>query len=715
MRGALKHTLLAALLCVLPSFAWATQDGPPGFSTEVADAQSATHFIGRNIASATQTIDDAFWITEQAFPTTCTFAAHILNNPTGGGQWDFALLYDETALTTGANQSCQDTTGSLETTGVVCSISGSNTTCTGSINFAALNAGTGPARHSCLQVHVIENGTVSNNPSVTQVVFSCDDANGDGVSTISSTDQSSLSSDTFCGPECSTTSTLNRTYFLAPYAIGAARGGWSIDTPPTATTGQSWTIDPQVSTSALTGSQQCSDLSYTTVNDVCTIADTDQNCKYDWNTSIAVPQFGCYRYRLDETSASAGTGGEVYTFDVTADTSATFETGAFVFYGSAQTINLNTTIYARTGGAGNTSGTGALAPYNLGACSGVISMGTTPATGTWDVFLRKIANFGAGTTTDTATLCQIDTTTNTHTCSFTGASLNASQNDEISLVAVRAGGNTSSTGDVEWAVHCVESVATPTPTPTATRTPTPTPTVTATPTVTVTATPTPTRTATPTPTVTVTPTLTVTPTPTATATPVQGCCSGGADNGQICQNGITPDFYNEAGECVSCIDDLCVQPCYPLGNNACDLDSDCAPGTCVGGFCQIPCVGGVCPVGVLECAPPGTCVTGESACPTPGGSTPTPTSTATPTRTATPTPTRTATPTPTRTVTPTPTPTVTVTPTPTTTRTPTPTPTATVTPTRTAVATASCPFPTPCFAGNLDCVSTPIPTVTATP
>lgn len=530
-----RSLLAAVLLCVAAS-ALAAVDGAPVFQTEVGDTLSATHFVGRGIATTTQGDDLAFWLTNQAFPGTLKLVVDLTNSPTGGGQWDVEVLYDETALP--ASSSCQDRYGAganFESTGVICSITGGTDNCTGTVNLAAINAGTGIAAPGCLQVKLTENGTVSNNPGVTTVSFRALDANSDGIANESGYEDATIVADSDCGPDNCVLpgSVTQREFFVAPIQLREIAGAWSLDTAPGV--GQSWTIDFRGSTAALTATQRCSDLSYTTTADLCTISGTNQSCDFDLTdlSANAVPQFGCFQYRLDETTASAGTAGQTFDVDYTTDSGSPFTAGAFVLYGAANDGNANTLGLGRTAAASTLAGTHILTPYNLGDCSGIVSITDTPTAGSWDIRTEYITNFGAGSTVDSATLCDITSSGGEHTCTFTGHAIGAPANAKVQLQLVR-NGHSDTTGALTWAMHCVESLATPTPTATATLTATPTPTVTRTvtptpgtptltptPTATATATltPTPTATLTPTPTPTVTATVTPTPTATRTATP----------------------------------------------------------------------------------------------------------------------------------------------------------------------------------------------------
>lgn len=592
LRAATRSLLAALLLTLLPTVALATKDGGPNFFASSSTGFTATHYCGRGGCSTTQGADTNFWTNRQLTLTQCNVRGRLTNSP-GSGTWAVHILYHETALAVGT--SCQDNIAGLVDSGTVFTFSGAETFDSGSIDLTTVNGGIGIVAPACTQIQVVAASSPSNSGSEF-LEFDCKDTNTDGVTAFVGQSATSHSATFGAGADTNTTLTTNRTYWIAPYDISACAGAFSVDTAPGAGT---WTLTGEVSTAALGANQVCSDLTYTTVpavGNLCQVVITNQSCSFDFNTDMNVPAGGCFRYLVTETVAATGTAGQTYSMHCSADAAATFETGAATIHGSDSSQNLTTLRMGSVAGAFNTTGSRIIGPYALGTCSGTVAIATNPNAGTFDISLeRNSAGACTGSTgyTNTGTLCSISTTQKT--CSFTGAALNSAAGDCLAVVGTRAGGNTATTGDIEWDVNCVEAVATPTPT------------VTATPTLTATPTPTVTATLTPTPTVTITPTPTITVTPTPTFTPV------------------------------------------------------------------------------------------ETETPTPTVTT-TPTPTATPTRT--PTPTRTATPTATRT--PTPTPTRTETPTPT----PTPTVTKTPTPTRT------CPFPTPCLFGNLDCVATPIPTVT---
>lgn len=780
--------VLLVLAMLLSSVrASATVDGRSVFNaTGGAGTLTTTFYAGRNSFTGTQTNEDVFWMAEEAY-TKCYIDTWIGGNPGTGKSWDVHLLYDESALA--STTSCQDNTANMEDSGTVYSISGSSTTGSGSIDLTTVNAGTGIAAHSCLQLKFVPHSACNggsnagaactassecpsstcgapSDASTPVISIACETANGagNGAGAVNGTSGSSFTATAYLGPNASTTVGAITTYWIAPIAIEGAAGGIGLDTAPGNT--QSWTIDFEQSTAALTGTQVCTDLSYTRVDNLCTISGTTgQSCNWATDTTnISVPQYGCYRLRMEETSASTGTAGQTWALHLSPDTSTPLETGSFWFGGSTA-VNFSTTrMGGSAAGAFNSSGAHVRTPFALGTnASGVVSVTGAPTAGTYDV---KVEYFNSDTATcqsssgltTTSTLCSINTSTNTHTCTWT-ADLSAIPAHRCMAMILVKNGSTDDPGTISWAFHADELLgSTPTPTATATPTPTktatPTPTLSPTPTVTVTPTRTPepcgnvvgqafcsafgecagegcscsgasyppcacvcpTETPTPTPTNTAptpTATATATPTPTATATPEFGCCPGGTRNGRSCTK---PRNDCECNETFSPGNPYCSEP---GSDDNCGYSNPvgCACSGLIGTICFDP-IG--CPLGDAH-----TCLITEIGnvcnsnhcssdadcallCPDGDGGflecdigtdsciypTPTPTVTRTPTPTVTVTPVVTVTPT--------------RTPTPTRTRTPTPTPT--VTPTRTATPTPTCPPQ-----GRICTVENPCPTYTRTP
>jgi len=513
VRGVLA--CVVALLLTAASASANTSDGPGIFTASAGTSLAATFFQGRNSASSTQTGAGVFWTNNQGpLSGVCSVAVELGAAPGGATSWDVHLLYDETALA--ASESCQATTANLKDSGTICTITGAAKTCTGTVTLSSVNAGTGIAVGGCLQIEYVRNGATTAT-STEFVSLACKDANGDGIENYSSNSTTSVNATAFLGPLVSTAAS-NNTFYVAPIAVNQCAGNVSLTTAPGA--GNSWALDAVVSTGALGATQQCTDLTYTTTALSATIANTDKSVKFASTSTFTVPQFGCFQTRLRRVSAAAtGTGGEVFGLDCTPDTSGTVATGAGSWFGGAASQSFGTVRMGVTAGAFNTgTGTRIVAPYDLGTCSGIVSMNSAPSAGTWDIALEKgdqagAACTGSGSYTATSVLAQINTTQ--HTATFTGAALNATKGTCVALIATR-NGHSDATGLLTWAVDCTTLSATATPTPTATATPTPTATATATATPTLTTTATPTRTATPT--ITATPTATPTPTATATAT-----------------------------------------------------------------------------------------------------------------------------------------------------------------------------------------------------
>lgn len=744
---------LSVLSWAAPS--WGAADGPNTFFS--AAAATSSEFWAGVGSSTSQTNAAAWWVAGQSY-TAFAGSVTLSSAPGSGKSWAFELLYNESA--TAAGDSCSSNLSPYVSSGTLCTISGTDKSCTFSVDLTALNSGTGVAAGSCFQLHATPSGSPTS-PSNEVAVLRGVPASGDGLTEYVGMSTLNTAATAYCGPSCSTTSGSNATYWVAAKDIEAIAVYFDVNTAPGS--GQSWTVDLQYSTTALGSSNQCSDLSYNTINDICTISGTDKSCKnLTIDNSISLSAGSCFRLRLEETSASAGTTGEHYTVVASSDNSSPYQSLAFGLNGQTSG-NTSETLYlgSNNGGATNNVRFSRL-NKTLASCNAVTTLANTP-TSSWDVSFVYSNSPPSGTQncseailagSTTVSCCTINNGDNN--CKCNNVAVAAAANSCFSLKMVETG--TNDPGQQLWDVQCAEDMgATPTPTPTSTPTPIGTPTVTPTPTRTPVAcglvegaafcaaygvcegegcvcssanyppcscvcpTPTATRTATPTgvtptPTETPTDTPTLTPTPTPTETPQFGCCPDGPRKGKSC---VKP--FNDC-ECNTTFDPE--RPyCSELGSDEnCRLENPigCACEGSIGTICYDP-IG--CPLGdthqclITEignvCFQGGHCTSREDCtleCPDGSGgfldcdigtdSCIYPTPTPTPTRTPTPTPTNTteATPSPTRTYKPTRTPTIT------------PTPTLTATPTPSA--TPTCAFPTPCYAGNDACIATPLPTAT---
>jgi len=580
---------LVTLLFGFTSPLFATVDGPPLFSGQSSASQTATFYAGDRSVSTTQTSESVWWVTTQAYTIVKgRFTVNIAPGIAASGKaWDVELLYNEAA--TAGSASCTSDLTPYVSSGVVCSITETAKNCSFTVDLTTKNGGTGIAAGSCFQYKLTAVSSPTGSGSSTFMV-SPETAAGDGYDQTAGTSTLNTASTAYCGPACSITSTSNTTFWVTPKAIEATNIYFDVDTAPGG--GQSWTVDIQYTATAPTSTQQCSDATLTTIEDVCTISGTNRSCAaLTMDTTIAVPIGGCYRFRLQETTASAGTTGEHFGMGITSDTSATFETMAAAFR-DQDSANVNEgQNLSRQSSSGSANNTWIVIPYDLGTCSIMAMVNTVPNTSVWTVSAEWSQN-SFGTTDNCNTIT--GTTSTASCCSFTGTDKNCNCQD-ISVSGANAGKcmrikfqetvSTVDPGQQEWVMTCVEAgvTATPTPTltptPTATVTPTPTPTPTLTgptltPTPTITRTPEPcgaivgfafcaaygtcagdctcdisggvtdcacvcpTATPTPTPTVTgltPTPTQTQTPTPTPTVTPgIASCCDGGPDDGRIC-------------------------------------------------------------------------------------------------------------------------------------------------------------------------------------
>lgn len=771
VRRALSLALLAALL--LPAYAWAVKDGEGQLASQnCPTGQTVLTFFGSGVScTTTQGDDQNWWVTDRALPGPCHVTFSVGTAPgaaASGAAWDVSLTYENTAFCTGtptctAAIDCPSNIGSYESE-PLCTISETNKTCTATVTPTG-----GLGANTCLQLAL----TPVNSPAnfgEANYTFTCDDANGDGLSAFENTTSLNSAADNFLGPTAAALSPSDTTYWVAPRTYQACSGMAMVDTVPGGS--HSWLLKTRISTSALLADQKCTDLVYTESAAKCTITSAVNTCAFAIDDTIDIVSGRCFSLKLERDSGGiAGTNGIYYSLSCSLDNAATFETGASIFHGASL---VNATADSFCGPTDCLAGTGNvklkwLTTYQGATTNGSYVQTTASTIDTRTIKLRYTSALTSGQNCDEAitagttdvTLCTVEAGGG-RSCSWTNVTAAVPANACMTLF-VDTNGTTDGTGDREYTIELLEGGgATPTPTlsptPTPTLSPTPTPTltptvtgITATPTITPvpcgfaenpagcsahgvcedpacscqpgviacqcvcpTATPTLSPTATPTPTntnPTDTPTATFTPSPTPTIDQSL-CCNSedSAQNGKRCAD-ICPCYCPTGDfECLEanptccelgcfCIDSTCADigagKCFSKNNSYCTTDEECQPpdgAQCpFGGACRLHCTT------VNDCitnCSMGTCETCPTPRPSPTGVTPTPTSTPflPGTRTRTPTPTRS--------------------PTPTRTRTPTRTPTPTIVTTATPSVTGTCPFPTPCLFGNLECISTPLPTST---
>ena len=704
--------LLALLLVLLTGNTSLAADGTAVFHSRNGTGFTATFYAGSGSMNTSQTAG-SFWRTTRALPGVCRVQVTFASAVSTADAWDVALLYDESALAAG--QACETTPGNYEATGTIFTINAGEKMGVGTVDLSAVNAGTGAAAFSCLQLRITAVNTPASTGAV-NAVLSCDDPGGAGIAQYgkaTATNPSGVNTTSYHVAAGSLTATLG--LIPLPAAITSISELFAISTGPGSTRTRTW--ESRWSNSALTNADICAGLAYTTTSGQgCTITGSDRSCTEAQNTNLNPGAARCFGLvQVANNTSATGTGSEQWGLGL-----LTSEPGAVLAFGGNATGSVTNDNIVRLGSqvlgtASEVANVNPIAPFNIGTADGCVEFAVDRPSETVEIAVRYSTDTLTSTTdcseltyTETSALCSI--TPGDNSCCFTDAAVPVSQGGCF-VLTVNNGGTTN-WGAMNWMLFANEATG-PTPTPTVTATPTPTATPTATAVdATTTATPTPTPTATPTPTVTATPTVTVTPTetvtptPTPTSTPITGCCVGGDNPGDQCgENGTCVDGFCNYELIVGCtntglIGSQAFDPNCPFSNLCLrtEIANICVAFACEDDVdCEQSCTGGG------TCDPSGTCAT-----PTPTAS-PTPTPTPTATATATPTATRTATPTRT------PTPTATRTPTPTRTATPTPTPTLTITPTPTATPTCGfaelCTYDNPCPTRTR--TPTPTPTVTA--
>jgi len=504
----LKALIAAALLLLTPTPAWSVADGAAVFhGSQQSGNFTATFYAGRE-ASTTQATNTTFWQTTEAFPDNCYGAVSLESAPgAGNGQWDVSLNFAESPLIT-ANACHTPSLAIYTNTGTLCSIDEGNKSCNFTTDLSTFENLVGAAANSCLQYKVTANGTSQAATGDVTAMLSCDDAGGDGLMQLSRAVTYNTATDTYVG-DTALASSANRNLWVAPRSIEACKGMFAVGVPP----GGGWTIDLRVSTTALTNTQQCSNLSYTTPHtDNCGISGpSNLSCDFPIDNTIDIPAGYCFGYIMDEGTAVTGAQNETYNLTCSGDNVPTYGAGAAFWSANNGGSNIQTDHFVYLGGSNLTTVAEQktqfpIVPYATTTCSGFVTFSTIDAANSRTLHV----GYSTAALTDSQSCEDLSYTEvlactlapSDKSCVFSNLSVPAVKGGCTYLVLDQPG--TTNWGDTTWGWECLEAIPTTTPTPTLTATPTPT--------------------LTPTPTETVTPTLTITPTgaPTVTATPIDG-------------------------------------------------------------------------------------------------------------------------------------------------------------------------------------------------
>lgn len=516
---------LCALTLLLPVVAHATKDGEgQNASNACPTGSSSATFMGSGGCSTSQSPIANWFLTDRALGTKCTVSVSLSSAPGASQGWAVRLFYESGTPVAG---DCSANIGNYETVDV-----GEIQNTNKSLPPTIVTATGGLSAVSCYQLELVPEGIPADFGGANFTV-SCEDANSDGLMHFENSAALNSAANWFGGPTAGAVSATDNTYFIAPRNIAACSGALMVSTVPGGA--HTWALTIEQSTAALTGTQKCTDLTYTDSVSKCLVTAASNVCGFSIDTAINIGAGKCFSVRVPrDASGIAGTTGVAYSLSCSLDSAETFETGAGVFHGASQTNNTDDSFCGPLDCAtGNTlEKVRWITEYLTGKTNGCYAQTTAQNTHSRAIKLQYTTTapsasqsctnaFSAGTST-TSTLCTV-ASGGGRSCCWSDVSVAIPQGACFTLLA-DADVSGDGTGDREYTVELTEGAGTTTPTPTATPTPTPTPTATvtpsptATPTPTVTSTVSPTPTATATPTRTPTPTATVTPTPTVTAT-----------------------------------------------------------------------------------------------------------------------------------------------------------------------------------------------------
>lgn len=459
----------------------AVRDGGPVFfnaNTAVLSALVPTYF-GARTALTTQADGRAFWSTQQALAS-CTLDVSVDIAQSGGGSYAIALLSESTGFGATGTNNCTANVLNMEDSGTICTISGANKNCSGSVTAAL-------AANTCFQIKVTPTGT----PDVVaiNITLNCLDTNApaDGIMAMGNGNDGSITGTARLSQKESF-SNLAVAWWPLGTSVASCQGRASVTTPPGV--GNGWDFAIRTTNSALTSSQSCTGPASTLSSVLCSISGaTNTTCSFG-QTLVTGIGGGCIALEMTATGSPAATVFENWELECTPNSSAPFESSGPYFVSDTLSLTGTTTFYV---GSNQASATSNIAGYwmNPGlpitTCTGMLELQDSTLGQTWTVTaLYSTTALTTDTTkgcadltyTETGTLCA--TASTNKSCAWADTSIPVLKDGCWQLKVTASGTMTSS--NYVLAAQCVQNAATPTPTPT------PTPTVTITPTPTPTAT-----------------------------------------------------------------------------------------------------------------------------------------------------------------------------------------------------------------------------------
>jgi len=305
--------------------ATSTPDGGANFASNYGSGSTATFHCGQgnNLDGciAGGSTEAAYVVTTETL-SSCVVDIALLSAPTTGS-WTVDLLYENTAF--GTTTDCVGNLASMEVANVG-SIALTNRHLTGTATLTG-NA----AANTCMTLRFTP-VTTPMSPGDLNYSIDCITTSSptDGEMTFNGAQPTGLTADRFFGPHNAATAT-DQTFWISPTSIQTCKGMLIVDAVPGGAA--SWVYNLLGSTAALTSSQDCTDLSYSTLAS-CTVTSAINNCTFA-QTAAAIPAGRCFQLQMDAISSPANSGGQNMGLACSTDTGSPFTAGGMVWYGES--------------------------------------------------------------------------------------------------------------------------------------------------------------------------------------------------------------------------------------------------------------------------------------------------------------------------------------------------------------------------------------------
>lgn len=454
----MKKLLVLMLLLAAPLAARASDSDGAGARTGSSGTSFTSTWYAAHGASTTQTATQNFWVNAGA-RARCMGFVSVATAPGAGNSWTINLLHHATGATT----NCAGDIGNLASESL-CTISGSNKSCAFDSTFT-LDAG------SCLQIQAVAGGTPT---GTTREEWSlrCVDSSGDGAAVVSPSFTTSFSANSTLGVAIGSSS-----HIIAPANYRKCDGAVRLVTAPGS---GNWAVQLNYSTAALTGTQKCSDLSYSSVSALCggALTGTTLACSFS-AASINVPAGGCMAIILTAGSSPTATGGEQWALECSTSTGSPYNGGGPLYWAQPLAASVLAGTQYIGSSTGSSSGSTAENPFfstdqALTTCSGSILVDGANSGLSFPFTLRysttpldATGNCG-GASYSEVTACTVTGGSSAGVCTFADVAMPAAAKSCFGFhtTGASAAGTPTPAGNAYFSMNCVLPPSTPTPTPT---------------------------------------------------------------------------------------------------------------------------------------------------------------------------------------------------------------------------------------------------------